>query len=277
MRRQIAIAVALIFGLTAPWGMAQAAVPVKKYSTCKEVWKKYPTGIAVNKVDADRAVASGCLRPRVNVHDYWRVDKSIAYLIVCLVAKPDTVPSAPLLGSPYVLGLTVSMTWTKPVDAGSKSVFDAYLNGVKVAEGLTTITEGGTISSYRWDNLAAATTYTLGVTTRNPAGTSPMATATATTVSQEEADHPGLVKVIYTGTGTVDLTMESSTGGTQQFSDVTNPTYTFWFRPGEFVYFSVQNQNPSGDVSCSITSNGRTVANNTSSGAYVIAGCSGRA
>lgn len=103
-----------------------------------------------------------------------------------------------------------------------------------------------------------------------------MATATATTNTQEQADHPGQVKVTYSGTGTVDVTMQSS-GGTSQFDNVTNPSYEFWFKPGAFVYFSVQNQNEGGDVTCSITSDGRRVAGNTSSGAYVIATCSGKA
>ena len=60
------------------------------------------------------------------------------------------------------------------------------------------------------------------------------------------------------------------------FSDVTDPTYESWFARGEFVYFTAQNQNDSGDVTCTVTSNGRTVSRNTSSGAYVIATCSGR-
>jgi len=70
MKRITAFAIALVIGLTASWGEAQAGAPAKKYSSCKEVWKKYPTGITANKAEADRAVASGWLRPEVNVRDY---------------------------------------------------------------------------------------------------------------------------------------------------------------------------------------------------------------
>ena len=45
---------------------------------------------------------------------------------------------------------------------------------------------------------------------------------------------------------------------------------------GEFVYISAQNSTDSGDVTCAITVDGELLVTNTSSGAYVIATCSGR-
>lgn len=194
-----------------------------------------------------------------------------AVVVVCPVDPPEVVPSAPTITTAWASpqGLSITAVWNPPADAGRRAVYDVYLNGAMVDQGLT-----GT--SYTWRNLAAGTTYTVGVTARNPAGTSPMATWSGTTIGQEQADHPGRVKVVYSGSGLVDVTMQS-TSGTQQFSAVANPSYEFWFTPGAFVYFSVQNQNDGGDVSCSITSNGRTVSANSSSGAYVIATCSGKA
>jgi hypothetical protein len=249
---------------------AVAAQQTKRYKSCTAVWKKYPNGIVSSTYFVDVAVKAGNKPPTVS-REYFDNYRLARNYVVCAVVQPDVVPSAPTITTSWASpsGLTITAIWDKPANAGLKSVSDVYLNGNKVDEGLT-----GT--SYTWRNLAAATSYTIGVTTRNPAGTSPMATATATTNTQEQADHPGQVKVTYSGTGTVDVTMQSSSG-TSQFDNVTNPTYEFWFKPGAFVYFSVQNQNDSGDVSCSVKSAGRTVASNSSSGAYVIATCSGKA
>ena len=264
------VCIFLALGLAAP---AQAAQPAKKYYSCTALWKKYPRGIVASKLMADLVVKAGFLRPQVRLVDYFDNfgNKRLTVdLMVCRVAPPEVVPSTPAIASAWAstLELTIKAVWSTPANAGMRVVYDVYLNGTKVNEGLT-------VTSYEWSNLAPATAYTIGVVARNPAGSSAQATATATTISQEQADHPGQVKVVYTGTGVVDVTLESPTG-TQQFDDVTNPSYTFWFSSSKFVYFSVQNQSASGDVSCSISSNGRTVSSNTSSGAYVIATCSGR-
>lgn len=45
------------------------------------------------------------------------------------------------------------------------------------------------------------------------------------------------------------------------------------FRPGEFLYLSVQNENERGTVACVIERDGRQVARVESKGAYVIAQC----
>lgn len=263
-----ALAVGLLFTAAAP---ANAAQPTKRYTSCKALWKKYPRGVVLSAYFAERAVKNGFQRPQVRglvyLENQWLEDD----FVVCAKPLPDVVPNAPAISSAWASpqGLTITALWGAPANAGKSVVYDVYLNGTKVNEGLTTTT-------YTWTGLTASTAYTVGVTARNPAGTSPMATSTVTTVTQEQADHPGKVKVVYSATGLVDVTMQSPSG-TQQYGAVSNPTYEFWFSPGAFVYFSVQNQNDSGDVSCSVTSNGRTVARNSSSGAYVIASCSGKA
>lgn len=269
MKRLVTISFALLvlLGMAAP---AEAVQPGKKFPSCAALWKKYPRGIVSSNYFADSAVQKGYLRPQVRLMDYFDNKRLAVDYVVCAVAPPEVVPSPPTISSAWASpqGLTITALWSKPANAGMRVVYDVYLNGTKVDEGLT-------VTSYTWRNLAPGTQYTVGVVARNPAGSSPAATATATTIGQEQADHPGQVKVVYTGTGVVDVTLEAPTG-TQQFDNVTNPSYTFWFPSNKFVYFSVQNQNESGDVSCSITSNGRTVSSNTSSGAYVIATCSGR-
>lgn len=50
-------------------------------------------------------------------------------------------------------------------------------------------------------------------------------------------------------------------------------SYEFEANSGEFVSISVQNGNDSGTITCTILSDGRQIAQNTSSGAFVIASC----
>jgi hypothetical protein len=50
-----------------------------------------------------------------------------------------------------------------------------------------------------------------------------------------------------------------------------------WQLPKDFGYICVQNRSDSGTVSCAITSNGRVIKSNSSSGACVIATGSGTA
>jgi hypothetical protein len=259
-----------ILGFTLSTSTSMAQPPTKKYTSCKAVWKKYPTGLVGSNYFAERAIAKGYSRPRVNALDFYLNQKLVKDYLICPVVAPDVVPSAPQISSTLVspFGFIITAYWGVPVGAGMNVVYDVYLNGTKVDEGLTQ-------ASYSWRNLAPSTAYTIGVVARNPAGSSTIGTATATTVSQEQASNPGRVKVTYSASGLVNVTLQS-TSGTQQFSEVTNPTYEFWFTPGAFVYFSVQNQSDSGEVSCSIISNGRMVSSNKSSGAYVIASCSGR-
>lgn len=92
--------------------------------------------------------------------------------------------------------------------------------------------------------------------------------------------------VTYRVTGTaasVDVTMATADGGTRQQSDVAVPMRTGTgadginqtMRPGAQLYISAQNNGETGTVTCSIIVDGVKVSEVTSSGAYVIATCTG--
>lgn len=277
--RVIVITLAIALGVVGLGSTHAGAVgSLATFNSCKAVWKKYPTGLVPSKFFAELASKQGWKRPRINGRDFFMNDRlwqdgggsqGIEY-IICPVAPRPTVPAPPQLisASQSQSGVGINLWWTRPSAPFVRDVYDVYLNGAKISEGLTS-------TFFTFTGLAPATAYTVGVTARNSAGTSQMTTAEVTTITQEQANNPGKVKVVYSGTGVVDVTLQAPTG-TQQFSGVTNPTYEFWFEPGEFVYFSVQNQSDNGAVTCLVTSNGRPVSANTSSGAYVIATCSGR-
>ena len=106
-------------------------------------------------------------------------------------------------------------------------------------------------------------------------------------VSPSEYTPPEYV-VIYKLTGSVtsaDITLQTPTGTSQQqgvdvplTSKAGGEGLKFTgFSPGDFVYFSAQNPDEFGSLTCSIEVAGRLIAENTSSGAYSIVTCQGRA
>ncbi len=85
------------------------------------------------------------------------------------------------------------------------------------------------------------------------------------------------VQYVITGTAqSVDVTLNNSTGGTEQYDNVplpvtyTCPNYRYWF-----IYCSAQNQGQQGSVIVSIYVDGKLFKTSNSSGAYVIASASG--
>lgn len=78
----------------------------------------------------------------------------------------------------------------------------------------------------------------------------------------------------------VSLTYQNATGNSEQLQTVVQGREwkeTFRADPGEFLYVSVQNRVESGTVACKIVVDGVVVEDAESSGAFVIATCSGRA
>ncbi len=100
-----------------------------------------------------------------------------------------------------------------------------------------------------------------------PTGTSPSNTANSTYVVMYEV----------TGSATnADFTYENSSGGTEQATYWLPKTIDFLGQYGDFVYISAQNNDDSGSIQCRILINGVEYKKARSSGAYVIASCSGR-
>lgn len=82
----------------------------------------------------------------------------------------------------------------------------------------------------------------------------------------------------WSGTaGGVNVTMTNRQGNTEQASDRANDQELTIgsMRRGEFVYISVQNTGESGSVECEIEVDGTVIERASSTGAYVIATCSG--
>lgn len=82
--------------------------------------------------------------------------------------------------------------------------------------------------------------------------------------------------------GVGDLTYTNATGNTEQRSDRSpkgawETAAQFETEPGEFLYLSIQNSLESGSVECRILVENEVIESARSSGAFVIATCSGEA
>lgn len=82
----------------------------------------------------------------------------------------------------------------------------------------------------------------------------------------------------------VSVTMETPTGSKQvtsnlpMMSQAGNAYLEFTFQRGAYVYLSAQNSGDIGEVTCKITTGtGTVISENTSSGSYTIATCTGQA
>jgi hypothetical protein len=106
-------------------------------------------------------------------------------------------------------------------------------------------------------------------------------------VAPPAVNAPAKVDVLYEVEGTTSsasVTMQTPTGTSQITPAVPMRRESDGrrgleaeFSPGSFVYISAQNKQSSGTITCRITVNGSVIAENTSSGGYAIASCSGRA
>lgn len=92
-------------------------------------------------------------------------------------------------------------------------------------------------------------------------------------------------EVLYEVEGTTSrasVTLETSTGTQQSTINVPlkNKSGGIGVRTsmeaGDFAYLSAQNKERGGEISCRITVDGDVISENTSTGGYVIASCSGR-
>lgn len=73
---------------------------------------------------------------------------------------------------------------------------------------------------------------------------------------------------------TAMYTEQTDTGGTKQGTAALPASQTLYgFHHGDFVYLSLQNQQPTGAVTCRITIDGTVVSEVTSDGGYTIATC----
>jgi hypothetical protein len=86
------------------------------------------------------------------------------------------------------------------------------------------------------------------------------------------------IKYRVSGTTTrASLTYENESSNTEQIVVSLPWSESFTAEKGQFLYISAQNEKGSGSIKCEILQGGEVIEEATSSGAYVIASCSGSA
>lgn len=132
-----------------------------------------------------------------------------------------------------------------------------------------------------------AATQTAVVVTADARGTAIGATLEAKT-SPTPDQRPKDVKCAESGVGvryhlsdknvgTVSLTLENDSGGTEQMDEHSPYCRTFTgFEHGDFVYISAQITGGTGELTCRIWYQDKVIAEATAKGEYKIATCSGQ-
>ncbi len=105
------------------------------------------------------------------------------------------------------------------------------------------------------------------------------AVVTGIIFAKSDNSEPTTTTVVYEITGSaknVDVTLNNTTGGTEQYSNVPVPKqFTYSNFTDNFLYISAQNQGEYGSVTVTIYIDGKLFKTSTSVGAYVIASASG--
>lgn len=118
-------------------------------------------------------------------------------------------------------------------------------------------------------------------------GRSPTSPSDREAGSSSDQPRSSTSTVVYQVIGTVrwaDVTMQTPTGTSQQTPDVPltdastgKQGLTFEFPAGSYVAISAQKKDEAGAITCRIIVDGVMVSENTSTAAYGIASCNGRA
>lgn len=271
------LAISVSVGLTP----SAQSTPTKTYKTCAELNERFPTGLAPTQVKANRTEFKGYSRPKVNKALFSAALLGNRRLgndgnsLCPVAAAPGPVKSLFLTSAagsrnsePSIVVLCV-----KPTTGWPQYTYDIYLNGQIVLADQTSCLNSIQPVEY-------STAYTVGIVAKNRGGVGPVTEKTVTTPSRDDFVHYGQVKITYelTGSGSYNVTLANSTGGTVQRDPVGNGVvYEEWFNKGAFIYVSAQNNNDGGSVACTIYKNGVVFKRTTSDGSYVIASCSGSA
>lgn len=104
--------------------------------------------------------------------------------------------------------------------------------------------------------------------------------SSSSSASSKPASSKTSYSIVYRITGKTttkaSLTYENATGDTEQATVALPWSKTFTAKPGAFLYISAQNELDYGSIKCEILVEGIVVKQAESTGAYVIASCSGR-
>lgn len=131
-----------------PLAGSATAAPMAKFKTCKQLHKKFPSGLAVSRSSAEYAEDNGMQRPAVRTRLFYRVMGRLKQDVgvICPVAAPVAIPETPTGFEVSITGETyVYLDWNEPYDRRPSAptyevrgpgVIDTQLTGYARVEGL---------------------------------------------------------------------------------------------------------------------------------------------
>lgn len=179
------LAVVLVTGLMVPVAGSATAVPMAKYKSCKQLHKKFPSGLAVSKSSAEYAVDRGMQRPAVRTRLFYRVMGRLKQDVgvVCPVAALVEIPQTPVGFEVSITGETyVYLDWDEPYDQRPS----APTYEVRGPGAITSQFSG----SAKVEELEPGITYEFLLVAVNSAGESPPAVLSVATRARPEYEIP---------------------------------------------------------------------------------------
>ena len=284
----LAISVAVALGLLTVAPAAQSAQPAAKFKNCKQVWKKYPNGVAVRGFNGDRsfyadqAVEDGFLRPKVvsykkfnkiGPRKRFRTEGTLfPHRLYCGRERPAQVPPTPANFSvqPASSPTMFNLVFQEPVGVYPPPEYDIYVNGE--LESTYTMRGAPKDNVYTFTPLVFgldySTTYNIYVVARNKAGSSPPTPTVAVTTSAAPKRTYTLQYTAGCASGDCSVLLTNASGGTDRIDPTGGGTWTFEIskKPYEIYSVMVVDNTYSNSTSCQMTLDGRVVESASSSG-----------
>lgn len=179
------LAVVLAAALMVPVTGSATAAPMAKFNTCKQLHKKFPSGIAVSRSSAKYAEDTGMQRPAVRTRLFYRVMGRLKQDVgvICPVAAPVSIPETPIGFKASIAGEeSVLLEWDEPYDRRpSAPTYEVRGPGVVETQ----------FSGYaRVEGLEPGTTYEFLLVAVNSAGESAPASLSVTTRARPQYEIP---------------------------------------------------------------------------------------
>ena len=290
MKRTMSMVVAVLVGLgmlvAAP--PAQSTQPTAKFKNCKQLWKKYPNGVAVRGSNANRsafadyAVEDGFLRPKVLSYKKFNKIKPAKRFrtagarfpqwLYCGRPRPAQVPPTPanFSAQPSTVSSAVNLVFQEPVGVYPPPVYDIYVNGALNSTYTTRVTPKDNVHTFTplVFGLNYSTTYEMYVVARNEAGSSAPTPTVAVTTKAEPKRTYTLQYTAGCASGNCSVLLTNASGGTDRIDPTGGGTWTFEISKKSYEIYSIMvvDNTYSQATSCEMTLDGRRVEQASSSG-----------
>lgn len=264
-----------------------ASQSTSTFESCKQLWKKFPNGVAVRGSSdypaafADYAVRDGFLRPQVLSTKAFNAIRPAKRLrtqgatwprwFYCGRPIPKVAPPTPanLSAEPSVAS-SVVLTFQEPAGVNPAPVYDIFVDGVLHSTYETRLPPRDGVITFRpvIFGLASSTQYAIYVVARNSVGSSaPTPTVTVVTSAAPKNTYT-LEYSAGCASGNCSVLLRNASGGTDRIDPTGSRTWTFEISKRAYEIYSIMvfDNTYSSETSCQIKLDGRVVESASSTG-----------